>query len=53
MTDYTKLFTPSGNALSLAGTTFFNTNQPSASAGGGTCGSNLGVARQVIGQPAA
>ena len=35
-----------GNALSLAGTTFFNTNQPSASAGGGTCGSNLGVARQ-------
>lgn len=35
-----------GNALSLAGTTFFNTNQPSASAGGGTCGSNLGIARQ-------
>ena len=35
-----------GNAISLAGTTFFNTNQPSATAGGGTCGSNLGVARQ-------
>ena len=35
-----------GNAISIAGTTFFNTNQPSATAGGGTCGSNLGVARQ-------
>ena len=35
-----------GNVVSLSGTTFFNTNQPSASAGGGTCGSNLGIARQ-------
>jgi hypothetical protein len=35
-----------GNSISIAGTTFFNTNQPSATAGGGTCGSNLGVARQ-------
>ncbi len=35
-----------GNAITIAGTTFFNTNQPSATAGGGTCGSNLGVARQ-------
>lgn len=35
-----------GNAVSIGGTTFFNTNQPSATAGGGTCGSNLGVARQ-------
>ena len=35
-----------GNAISLGGTTFFNTNQPSASAGGGACGSNLGIARQ-------
>ncbi len=34
-----------GNVLSLGGTTFFATNQPSATAGGGTCGSNLGVAR--------
>lgn len=35
-----------GNAVALAGTVFFNTNQPSASAGGGSCGSNLGIARQ-------
>jgi len=35
-----------GNAISIGGTTFFNTNQPSSTAGGGTCGSNLGVARQ-------
>jgi Tfp pilus tip-associated adhesin PilY1 len=35
-----------GNAVSISGTTFFNTNQPSATAGGGTCGSNLGIARQ-------
>jgi Tfp pilus tip-associated adhesin PilY1 len=35
-----------GSAVTLAGTTFFNTNQPSASAGGGACGSNLGIARQ-------
>jgi type IV pilus assembly protein PilY1 len=35
-----------GSAISLGGTTFFNTNTPSATAGGGACGSNLGVARQ-------
>jgi hypothetical protein len=35
-----------GNAVSIGGTTFFNTNQPSATAGGGACGSNLGIARQ-------
>ena len=35
-----------GNSVALAGTVFFNTNQPSASAGGGSCGSNLGIARQ-------
>ncbi len=35
-----------GNALSLGGTTFFNTNQPDSGAGGGACGSNLGIARQ-------
>ena len=35
-----------GNAVSIGGTTFFNTNQPDDTAGGGTCGSNLGVARQ-------
>lgn len=35
-----------GNVVSLAGTTYFNTNQPSASASIGTCGGNLGVARQ-------
>ncbi|MEX0960426.1 MAG: hypothetical protein WDZ63_14190 [Burkholderiales bacterium] len=35
-----------GSAVTLAGTTFFNTNQPSDSAGGGSCGSNLGIARQ-------
>ncbi|MGH8631423.1 MAG: hypothetical protein ACREU7_11765, partial [Burkholderiales bacterium] len=35
-----------GGAVTLAGTTFFNTNQPSATAGGGACGSNLGIARQ-------
>lgn len=34
-----------GSAISLGGVTFFNTNQPSASAGGGTCGANLGIAR--------
>ena len=34
-----------GTSISIGGTTFFNTNQPSASAGGGTCGSNLGIAR--------
>ena len=35
-----------GNAVALAGSVFFNTNQPSAAAGGGSCGSNLGLARQ-------
>jgi type IV pilus assembly protein PilY1 len=33
------------NATSVAGTTFFNTNQPSA-VSSGTCGSNLGIARE-------
>ena len=39
-----------GTATTLAGTTFFNTNQPSASAGEseGSCGSNLGIARQYL-----
>ena len=37
-----------GSAVTIAGTTFFNTNQPSASAGGGACGSNLGVAREYL-----
>ena len=32
------------SATSVAGTVFFNTNQPSATAGGGACGSNLGRA---------
>jgi Tfp pilus tip-associated adhesin PilY1 len=35
-----------GNAVSIAGTTFFNTNQPSSGAGGGSCGANLGIAAQ-------
>ncbi|MBI3916632.1 MAG: hypothetical protein HY322_06455 [Betaproteobacteria bacterium] len=35
-----------GSAISLGGTTFFNTNQPDAGAGGGLCIPNLGVARQ-------
>jgi len=35
-----------GGSVTLSGTTFFNTNQPSASAGGGACGSNLGIARE-------
>jgi type IV pilus assembly protein PilY1 len=30
----------------VSGITYFNTNQPSDTAGGGACGSNLGVARQ-------
>jgi type IV pilus assembly protein PilY1 len=34
-----------GNAVSIGGTTFFNTNQPSSVASA-TCGSNLGVALQ-------
>jgi len=37
-----------GGVVTLAGTTFFNTNQPSATAGGGACGSNLGIARQYL-----
>ena len=37
-----------GNSVTIAGTTFFNTNQPSATAGGGACGSNLGIARQYL-----
>jgi type IV pilus assembly protein PilY1 len=35
-----------GGTVTLGGTTFFNTNQPSSTAGGGACGSNLGIARQ-------
>ena len=35
-----------GNAISIGGTTFFNTNQPSSTASGAACGSNLGIARQ-------
>jgi len=34
-----------GNPVTAAGTTLFATNQPDAGAGGGTCGSNLGIAR--------
>ena len=34
-----------GNVVALGGTVFFNTNQPSSAAGGGSCGSNLGFAR--------
>jgi len=37
-----------GSAVTLSGTTFFNTNQPSATAGGGSCSSNLGIARQYL-----
>jgi len=38
------------SATSVAGTVFFNTNQPSATAGGSgvTCTSNLGVARSYL-----
>jgi Tfp pilus tip-associated adhesin PilY1 len=35
-----------GGTVTLGGTTFFNTNQPSATAGGGACANNLGVSRQ-------
>jgi len=35
-----------GNAVTLNNVTFFNTNQPGASASGTTCASDLGVARQ-------
>ncbi len=34
-----------GNPVTAANDVVFGTNQPSASAGGGTCGANLGVAR--------
>ena len=34
------------SAVTVSSTTYFNTNQPSASAGVGVCGSNLGIARQ-------
>lgn len=34
------------SSATVAGTTFFNTNQPSSTAGGGACGSNLGIARE-------
>ena len=37
-----------GSAVTIAGSTFFNTNQPSSSAGGGACSSNLGIARQYV-----
>ena len=37
-----------GSAVTIAGTTFFNTNQPSSAAGGGACGSNLGIAREYL-----
>ena len=37
---------PVSSATTIAGTTFFNTNQPSSAAGGGACGSNLGIARE-------
>jgi type IV pilus assembly protein PilY1 len=37
-----------GSAVTIAGTTFFNTNQPSSTAGGGACGSNLGLAREYL-----
>jgi len=35
-----------GSSTTVAGTTLFNTNQPSSSAGGGACGANLGIARE-------
>ncbi len=34
------------SAVTVSSSTFFNTNQPSATAGVGVCGSNLGIARQ-------
>ena len=36
------------SATSVAGTVFFNTNQPSATAGGTSCNSNLGIAREYL-----
>jgi len=37
-----------GTATTISGTTLFNTNQPSASAGGDICSSNLGIARSYL-----
>jgi type IV pilus assembly protein PilY1 len=37
-----------GSAATIANSTFFNTNQPSSTAGGGMCGSNLGIAREYV-----
>jgi len=37
-----------GASVTIAGSTFFNTNQPSSTAGGGACSSNLGIARQYV-----
>ncbi|UCD69548.1 MAG: pilus assembly protein PilY [Betaproteobacteria bacterium] len=34
------------SAVTVSGITYFNTNQPSESAGSGACGANLGIARQ-------
>jgi Tfp pilus tip-associated adhesin PilY1 len=34
-----------GGAAAVGGTVFFGTNQPDSGAGGGACGSNLGIAR--------
>jgi type IV pilus assembly protein PilY1 len=34
------------SAVTVSGITYFNTNQPSDTAGAGVCGSNLGIARQ-------
>ncbi len=34
------------SAVTVSSSTYFNTNQPSATAGVGVCGSNLGIARQ-------
>ncbi|MGD8789092.1 MAG: hypothetical protein PVH05_06360, partial [Burkholderiales bacterium] len=34
------------SSVTVSGITYFNTNQPSDTAGAGSCGSNLGIARQ-------
>ncbi len=34
------------SAVTISGTTFFNTNQPSSVSSGASCGSNLGIARE-------
>jgi type IV pilus assembly protein PilY1 len=36
------------SAVTIGGTTYFNTNQPDAVAGGGNCDSNLGIAREYL-----